>query len=132
MKAVENQKIVIVNKEASDKKHPYSIINVEAATKAGTTLSGNEFKLWFYIAKNQDGYSFALSRVTFCREMNVSSSTYYRAVDTLIEKGYLIQKEEGSNIYCFYENGANPIEEKDSLVIELPEEKIEELKTFKF
>lgn len=132
MKVVENQKIVIVNKEASDKEHPYSIINLAAAENAGMTLNGNEFKLWFYIAKNQNGYSFALSKVSFCREMNVSTSTYYRAVETLIEKGYLVQKEnEKSNVYCFYENGAKLIEE-DSLIIELPKEKTNELKSFKF
>lgn len=131
MKVVENQKIVIVNKEASDKEHPYSIINLIAAENAGMTLNGNEFKLWFYIAKNQNGYSFALSKASFCREMNVSSSTYYRAIDTLIEKGYLVQKEKDSNVYCFYENGAKLVEE-DSLVIELPEEKVNEFKSFKF
>ena len=131
MATIENQKIVIVNKEASDKEHPYSIINLIAEQNAGMTLNGNEFKLWFYIAKNQNGYSFALSKVSFCREMNVSVSTYYRAVDTLIEKGYLIQKEKGSNVYCFYENGTNLIEE-NSLNIELPEEKIKEIKSFKF
>lgn len=54
--------------------------------------------------------------------MNVSASPYYRAVGTLIEKGYLAQKEKGSNIYYFYENGINLIEE-NSLNIELLEEK---------
>lgn len=131
MKTVENQKIIIVSKKLSDKEHPYSIINLSAAEAAGSTLNGNEFKLWFYIAKNQNEYTFALSKVDFCREMNVSSSTYYRAIDSLIEKGYLVQKEENSNTYCFYEGGASPLE-ADSLNIEIPKEKKQEIQEFVF
>lgn len=131
MKTVENQKIIIVSKELSDKEHPYSIINLSAAEAAGSTLNGNEFKLWFYIAKNQNEYTFALSKADFCRKMNVSSSTYYRAVDSLIEKGYLVQKEENSNTYCFYEGGESPLEE-DSLNIEIPEKKKQEIQEFVF
>lgn len=130
MKTVENQKIIIVNKEASDKSHPYSIINLAAAETAGMTLSGNEFKLWFYIAKNQDEYRFALSKADFCRQMNVSASTYHRAVDTLINKGYLVSKNN-SNTYCFYEGGLSPIEE-DTLTIEISEEKRKEIDGFSF
>lgn len=131
MKVVENQKIIIVNKEKSDKEHPYSVINLTAAETAGSTLNGNEFKLWFYIAKNQNEYRFALSKADFCRKMNVSASTYYRAIDSLIEKGYLVEKKDNKNTYCFFEGGASLIEE-DSFFIEIPEEKKQEIENFTF
>lgn len=122
MKVVENQKIVIVNKEASDKEHPYSIINLAAAENAGMTLNGNEFKLWFYIAKNQNGYSFALSKANFCKQMNVSASTYHRAIDTLISKGYLVAEENNKNTYRFFEFCKRPIE-KESFSAGIPKSK---------
>lgn len=45
MDTSENQKIVIVNKATTDKKHPYTPINIEVLNNALTTLKGNEFKV---------------------------------------------------------------------------------------
>ena len=105
MDTAENQKIVIVNKATTDKKHPYTPINIEVLNNALTTLKGNEFKVWMYIAKNQNHFTFALSRVAFCRWSGTSVSTYHRAVTSLIEKGYLVPSKSNSNTYTFYEAG---------------------------
>lgn len=67
------------------------------------TLPKTAFKLWVYLVKNQDKYSFALSCKDFCRWADVSKNTYETAVKELIERSYLMQKEEGSNVYIFYE-----------------------------
>lgn len=128
---VENQKIVIVIKEISDSKHPYSIINLAAIDEAMKVLKNSEFKLWLYIAKNQNNYKFALSCVDFCRCANVSKNTYHTAVNALIEKGYLMPKEDNSNTYTFYEGSIN-YKTKEDIEIDFPQEKTDEIREFKF
>lgn len=52
METVENQKIIIVSKELADKRHPYTIINLEALRYARQLLKVSDFKVWTYIAEN--------------------------------------------------------------------------------
>ena len=70
--------------------------------KAMNELSGESFKLWIYFSKNQDKYSFDLSPKDV-EKWGISRSTFYRIKDEFIEKGYLQQKQQGSNIYYFTE-----------------------------
>lgn len=65
-------------------------------------LNNSSFKLWCYINKNQEHYDFELSQKA-CAEWGIKKDSYYNAVKDLINKGYLIRKNENSNIYCFYE-----------------------------
>ena len=46
-------------------------------------------------------------------------------------KGYLVQKEVGSNIYIFYEGGSS-IPSKEDVEIEIPQLKQEQIDGFKF
>jgi hypothetical protein len=64
-------------------------------------LKGETFKLWCYIGKNQNGYTFALSKVDAMKWGIGSKSSYDRAVKELIEKRYLV--EDAPNHYTFYE-----------------------------
>jgi hypothetical protein len=64
-------------------------------------LKGEAFKLWCYMAKNQNNHTFALSKVDAIKWGIGSKSSYDRAVAELIEKGYLV--ETSSNHYDFYE-----------------------------
>lgn len=134
VKTVENQRVILVKKEKADKKHPYSIINEEAMKNAAMLLNGNEFKIWTYIAKNQDGYRFALSRAAICNWMNISSSTYTRGIKTLIDLKFLVPKEGEKNVYYFYEGGGagGPIIEPDPMEVDLPEEKVAEINHIEF
>ena len=131
MATTSNQQIVIVSKCNADKQHPYTVINLEAMDLALATLKGCDLTLWLYIAKNQNRYSFALSCVDFCRSTAFSSSSYHRAITSLKEKGYLVQKEVGSNIYIFYEGGSS-IPSKEDVEIEIPQLKQEQIDGFKF
>lgn len=65
-------------------------------------LKESGLKLWLYINKNQDNYKLELSQRA-CESWGIKRASYYRAVDELIEKGYLQQQKEGSNIYFFHE-----------------------------
>lgn len=65
-------------------------------------LNNSSFKLWCYLNKNQEHYHFELSQKA-CEEWGIKKDSYYSAVKDLINKGYLIRKNENSNIYSFYE-----------------------------
>lgn len=101
MAAVPNQKTVKVQKEKCDKDNLYATYNLEALQTAAIDLKGESFKLWMYLGKNQNGYTFALSKVDAIKWGVGSKSSYDRAVKELIEKGYLV--ETSPNHYDFYE-----------------------------
>lgn len=101
MTTYENQKVVTTNSAKCDKNNLYAIINIEAMEKAMILLKPNTYKLWCYMAKNQNNYTFALSCVDACRFCKMSKPTYLGCVQELIETGYLVQ--DGANHYQFYE-----------------------------
>lgn len=61
IKTSPNQKVVIVKKEKCSKDNTYATINLFAMEKAAQDLGAGAFKLWVYLAKNQNNYKFALS-----------------------------------------------------------------------
>ena len=101
MTTVENQKTITTSKEKSNKNNKYSIFNLNALQYAMIDLKGESFKLWCYINKNQDGFTFALSAVDAIKWGVGSRSSYNRAVKELQEKGYLV--EDSKNQFTFYE-----------------------------
>ncbi len=101
MYSVENQKLITTKGAKHDKSNIYALINIEAMEKAMQLLKPNTFKLWCYMAKNQDNYTFALSRVDACRMCNISKPTYLTSIQELIEVGYLVNTK--GNSYDFYE-----------------------------
>lgn len=102
-----NQRVVSVNKNAEKNLyHPYANISQEAMSKAMILLKDSTFKIWCYLSKNQNGFELALSPVDVRRFTGVSQASYKRAINELIEKGYLVKRDK--NYYDFYEE----IEEK--------------------
>lgn len=66
LKTVPNQRTIKVRKSATDKEHRYTTNNLEALAEASRnleTLGG--FKLYIYLAKNQNNYEVALSSADF-------------------------------------------------------------------
>ena len=61
------------------------------------------FKMWCYLGKNQDRFTFALSREDAMQYCGFSKNTYTAAVNELIEKKFLKQSEQQKNYYLFYE-----------------------------
>lgn len=101
MATVANQKTIKVQKEKCDKDNLYATYNLEALQCASIDLKGEAFKLWMYLGKNQNGYTFALSKVDAIKWGVGSKSSYDRAVKELIEKGYLV--ETSPNHFDFFE-----------------------------
>lgn len=97
----ENQKTIKIQKEKSNKNNLYAIFNLEALQFAMNDLKGESFKLWCYLNKNQNGYTFGLSAADAMTWGVGSRSSYNRAVKELTDKGYLVQKE--GNNFDFFE-----------------------------
>lgn len=112
MKLAPNQKKISVSKEKQGK---HTILSLEGLSMASRQLSGESFKLWLYLAKNQDGYSFGLSMVDALSWGVGSESSYHRAVKELINKGYLQKK---NNSYIFYEISILNREIKNNIILE--------------
>ena len=96
-----NQKTIKVKKESSDKVNLYAKYNINALQVAMGSLKGESFKLWCYLNKNQNNYTFALSKVDAINWGIGSKSSYDRGIAELIEKGYLVKIS--GNTYYFYE-----------------------------
>lgn len=69
--------------------------------KAMALLKPNTFKVWCYMAKNQNNYTFALSCVDVCRFCKVTKPTYLGCIQELIGAGYLVEVDVGK--YDFFE-----------------------------
>lgn len=103
IKTVPNQRVISTNKEPCNKQQLYTPINLQAMQIAMGKLSGNAFKMWCYLGKNQDRFTFALSREDAMQYCGFSKNTYTAAVNELIEKKFLKQSEQQKNYYLFYE-----------------------------
>ena len=101
MKTVPNQKVVTTRGALHNETNIYGKINIKAMQIAMATLKPNAFKLWSYMAKNQNNYTFALSCVDACAFCNMSKPTYLSSVNELIDNGYLVNTKD--DCYDFYE-----------------------------
>lgn len=93
-----NQKEIKTEKALSNKDNLYGIFNQDALQQASIELNGAAFKLYCYLNKNQDGYTFGLSKVD---AVKWGINSYDRAVKELIDKGYLVNT--CGDKYTFYE-----------------------------
>lgn len=105
-----NQKVITVKKTDSDGNHIYGIFNLEACSLAAHELSDKAFRLYVFLNLNQDGYTFAFSPARIEAQFGINEKRCRSAVNELIDKGYVLQKEDGTNRYTFFEL---PIREND-------------------
>lgn len=136
MPAVPNQRTLTINKEPTDKQHKFTANNLEALDEAAGRLQSKAgFKLYMYLAKNQNKYSFALSSADFCTWSGVGLTAYRTAFEELEQQGYLISKETGENekklTYTFYDKAQkdNIKADKDTINIEIPTEQVQEIRS---
>lgn len=104
---VPNQRIITVSKAECSKKELYTMNNLKAIDKAAIDLqSKGGFKLYIYLAKNQNNYSFNLSSKHFLEWSGLGYTAYTTAFNELIEKGYLVKSNKSigdNNKYTFYD-----------------------------
>ena len=97
---VPNQKVVHIHKEKVNR--DFLQISKENWYAANKDLEPYGLQLYLYLAGNADGFDLALSQKA-AEEAGIKKTSFNKYVNVLIEKGYLVQRSEGSNIYDFYE-----------------------------
>ena len=130
IETVPNQRVLTIHKEPTDKQHKYTCNSLEALGEAAKRLqSKGGFKLYMYLAKNQDKYNFALSSSDFCNWSGLGIAAYRTAFEELEKQGYLIINGSSKNNYIFYDKAQKEDEaaEKDNINITIPTEKVEEV-----
>lgn len=130
IETVPNQRVLTIHKEPTDKQHKFTCNSLEALGEAAKRLqSKGGFKLYMYLAKNQDKYNFALSSSDFCNWSGLGIAAYRTAFEELEKQGYLIINGSSKNNYIFYDKAQKEDEaaEKDNINITIPTEKVEEV-----
>lgn len=125
---VPHQREITVRKELTDRSHKYTANNLAALDEAANRLqSKGGFKLYMYLAKNQDKYNFNLSSSDFMLWSGLGYTAYTTAFKELVTEGYLWEKDgEDEDIFTFYDKSRIPKEE-EKVTIEIPKEKAEEI-----
>ena len=102
--SVPNQRNITIKKEPCDKKNRYTINNLEAIDGAAVRLQSKAgFKLYIYLAKNQDKYNFDLPSSSFLAWAGVAYTAYTTAFKELVDQGYLVLKPGTETVYTFYD-----------------------------
>lgn len=101
--AAPGQKVIYIgDRLPRDTSNLYTIQSIKALQHAANDLNGNQFKLWMYLSKNQDNFVLELSPKG-ALEWGLKKDTYARAVNDLIEKGYLQCVDVEKNEWKFEE-----------------------------
>ena len=104
--SVPNQKVVHINRDMPDKSKKegnFLLIKNENLYAAYRDLNATALCLYLYLAGNMDGFNLALSPKAIHEEMGMPLSTVKDQIKVLIQKGYLVPKSVGSNVFDFYE-----------------------------
>ncbi len=126
--SVPNQKKIMIERTSDRISKDYFKVSNENLETAMYNLKGNTFKLWIYFADNKNGYTMELYPVDFCLKAGVSDSTYRRAFDDLLEKGYLQQSTKNNNLYIFREHSNSKEIRKPDTVNSIDTDNFEEMK----
>ena len=71
--------------------------------EAYRTLNATALCLYLFLAGNKDGFNLEYSPKAIHAEMGMPESPCRDQFKVLVEKGFLVPKHEGSNIFDFYE-----------------------------
>lgn len=101
---VPNQKVVHINRDMpKPNEGNFLLIKKDNLYAAYRDLNATALCLYLYLAGNMDGFRLALSPKAIHEEMGMPISTAKDQIKVLIQKGYLVPKSEGSNVYDFCE-----------------------------
>lgn len=112
--SVPNQRVIIINRAKTAGKRNFTQIDKDISMEAFKKLNYHEFKLWYYLCGNMDGYKIELSFIAVENQTGIKRSSYYEAFNSLQVKGYL--KLIQGNLYNFFEL---PVHNVDSRPVEV-------------
>ena len=98
MASFPNQRTVTIHKPRYEGN--FVQVDIDEWQEAFSTLTKSSFGLYLYCCGNQDGYRLELSSAAVQNALHISDSSYRRAVEELLEKGYFIQRT--TTKYDFY------------------------------
>ena len=91
--SVPNQKTIYIHKPRQE---PFLQIGIDMLWEAYQRIkTPSSFALYLYLASNQDGYKFELSKQAFMNATYISKSSYHRAVEHLTKLGYIYEDSCG-------------------------------------
>ena len=101
VKVVPNQKVIQIHKVHSSG----LILDIPSNRQAQCELSSQAYALYMHFILNLPGYQEALSISHITKTTSLSERGYYKAVNELIEKQYLVREPntQFSEFYGFYE-----------------------------
>ena len=102
VKVVPNQKVIEIRKVHAKGR----ILDIPTNRKAQLELSVQAYALYMHFILNLPGYQEALSVAHITETTSLSERGYYKAVNELIEKKYLVREPstQFSEFYAFYES----------------------------
>ncbi len=102
VKVVPNQKVIEIHKVHAKGR----ILDIPTNRKAQCELSAQAYALYMHFILNLPGYKEALSVTHITETTSLSERGYYKAVNELIEKQYLVREPstQFSEFYGFYES----------------------------
>ena len=100
MQYTKNQNVRTVEIKKSDSIEGIVRIPTDEYDNAIITFYGNLLKLYMWFSAHIQGDTVHPRPSVVCTQCNFSKSTYYRAFNKLMEKGYIIPKN--NNVYEFY------------------------------
>lgn len=114
IKTIPNQRIIKIKKEPTDKQHKYTTNNLNALDEALEQLdTKGGFKLYMYLAKNQNNYELALSSADVKECCGLAYTAYRTAFEELVDKGYLVPVNQKQTLFIFRDKANSSIEIKD-------------------
>ena len=96
-----NQRIINIHRNKCEAN--FLQISKENWYAVNKELSPYGLQLYLYLIGNKDGYSFALSQEAAEKDSGIKKTTFHKYVNLLIEKGYLVERSDGSNRFDMYE-----------------------------
>ncbi len=122
MATAPNQRKIIIHREKCER--DFLQIKKENWFAANKDLEPYGLQVYLYLAGNRDGFTLELSQEAAERDAGIKKTSFHKYVNLMIEKGYLVQRGEGSNLYDFYE-----IPQKRKIKKALPPDKQESLQS---
>ena len=103
-KYANQDRILMGEREARDKIHPFCMVNLKALQQAMVNIrSIGGIKLWMYLDKNSDNYVVDLSRAELVQHWGFTKDTYLKGKAELKELGYLTPVNGSDSIFTFHE-----------------------------
>lgn len=95
-----NQRIILIHRERATS--DFLGIKNSHWQAAARDLGAHALMLYLYLASNADNFTLALSPAAIRQAIGMPASTYRDQFVKLVDRGYLVQRGEGST-YDFYE-----------------------------